>query len=270
MAMPAMAVVRCAPREKRDATLPDGRKIQYTPCMRNGVLVADTSRAELKVDFDEKPVVWCLQVADDVRLRKYAKSGVADARPSAAFPSASSQLISLGMALRDAKELSLKLNGKDTNWGWPVVWEGSSVHFCEPYPGKKRLHVDYPRMPTLTERCTTELVRFSDSAKYLHMGEVPEFCKRGAAKTDLSTDEQWAYTQNQTKIQSPQPSNSQAPPIDAAPAPEEEVPPPPPPFAGATRRPKAKAKAAAVAPAPAQSSWFEQFMAKQAEQDDLR
>ena len=120
MAAPALAVVRSAIQAIRTTTLPDGRQIKYHSCMKGGVMIADTSRAELKVDFVEKPEVWHLALSDDAKLRKYLRSGVVDGKPPASMPSPSSQLISLGMALRDARELSLKLNGRDTNWGRSV------------------------------------------------------------------------------------------------------------------------------------------------------
>ena len=211
-----MVVVRTSKGKRKVATLPSGKTVQYSSCMRVGVPVVDYTLDSLRASFllsqdgNVEPEVCRFEseLQNDVQLKSVRRTSGAEGKLAAVMPSATRKDLALSAALRDAKELCLKLRGPDTSYGWPVFWDNEHASIYGPYdpfgPDGQKDHIDEPGPPEIIPRGAAVVRFYNNWSMYLHMGDVPSFVPKDSEAVWLEGGNQEAdKTKNQIQNTSP-------------------------------------------------------------------
>ena len=129
-----------------------------------------------KVEFDEVVFRIMVTAPDDSNLWPLGEKVRKDDTRPATLPTTGYNNLSSAIALRNAKELALKLETPiPTDFGWPVLWSSDEAYYCGPHDDRAVDHNDCPGMPERIRR-DKAVVRFRGEWKeYLHLGDEPKW-----------------------------------------------------------------------------------------------
>ena len=161
-------------------------KKELKPCLRKGARLAKFGN---QVKFCENVFRIMITASDDSYLWPIVqKARKEEGRPPAKMHSKEHNLLSSAMALRNAKELALKLEEPiSTGFGWPIVWEEREAIVCVPYAERNMDHNDLPEMPLKMSRGLAVRRYYSNWYEYEHFGEVPAFKDDNRDHTNTTT-----------------------------------------------------------------------------------